>query len=108
MSLFKIPLVNEPQSFQISLAGIDYILTCKWNDMDEGGWVLDIADANTETPIVFNIPLITGANLLDGLEYLGINGELYVYTDGDQNAVPSLQSLGIESNVYFQTDVIGG
>ena len=106
MSLFIIPVLNTPQSFQIALSGIEYIITCKWNDSPEGGWVLDFADGLTETPIVANIPLVTGINLLDGLSYLNINGELYVFTDGDDFAVPTLLNLGIESKLYFSTEIV--
>ncbi len=105
MSLFKIPLTNAPQTFRIALAGQEYSMTCKFNSADEGGWVLDLANSDSGESIAANIPLITGADCLDGLEYLGINGQLYVYTAGDQNAVPTLDNLGIESNLYFQTDV---
>lgn len=100
----QIPVTNEPQSFQIALAGKDYILTCKWNDAEEGGWVLDFADADTETPIVANVPLITGRNILDGLAYLGIGGELWVYVNGDETAVPTLLNLGVEGFLYFVTE----
>ncbi|CAB4149493.1 hypothetical protein UFOVP558_3 [uncultured Caudovirales phage] len=104
MANFQIPLQNVPQSFQIALAGIEYILTCKWNDSADAGWVIDLADALTSTPIVANIPLVTGVDLLAGLEYLGIPGKLFVFTDGDDFAVPTLDNLGVESNVYFQTE----
>ncbi len=106
--LFKIPLQNIPQTFQIQLGGVNYLMTCKWNSAPEAGWVLDLADVNTGLPIAANIPLITGADLLEGLAYLGINGKLYVYTDGGDFSVPTLDNLGVESNLYFQTDVIGG
>lgn len=108
MSTFQLPLTNVPQSFQLTLAGIEYLMTCRWNDAADAGWVLDFADANTNVPIVSNIPLIVGADLLDGLDYLGFQGSLFVFTDGDQTAVPTLDSLGVESNVYFQTDVADG
>lgn len=103
MSTFLIPLTNVPQSFLIALGGVNYNLTCKWNDADEGGWVLDIADEN-DNPLAANIPLITGADCLAGLEYLGIEGQLVVFTDGDDTAVPTLENLGVESNLYFLTD----
>jgi hypothetical protein len=50
--------------------------------------------------------LITGADCLSGLEYLGITGQLVVFTDGDELAVPTLENLGVESNLYFLTDAI--
>lgn len=104
MAVFQIPVINLPQSFQISLGGIDYILTCKYNAQPDAGWVLDFYDADTNEPIVFNIPLVTGINLLDGLNYLGFAGELYVTTDGDEFAVPTLENLGVESFLFFQTE----
>jgi hypothetical protein len=106
MELFIIPVTNVPQKFAISLAGKDYLLTCKWNAAEEAGWVLDIADGITNEIIACNIPLITGADCLSGLEYLGISGELIVYTDGNELAVPTLENLGIESNLYFRTEIV--
>ena len=107
MSDFQIPLTNTPQQFQINLAGVDYIMVNKWNDSTDGGWVLDISDALTNTPLAFNIPLVTGCNLLSGLEYLGINGILFVSSDTDLFAVPTLNNLGIESFLYFSTSANG-
>lgn len=99
---YLLPLVNTPQVFQITLGATDYILTCKWNSSADAGWVLDFQDAITSDYIVTNIPLVTGVDLLSGLEYLDFGGSLFVYTDGDQDAVPTIDSLGVESNVYFQ------
>lgn len=106
MTIFLVPLTNIPQKFTISLGGVDYNLICRWNDAPEAGWVVDFTDANSDVPIAANIPLITGEDCLSGLEYLGINGKLIVYTDGDDTAVPTLQNLGTESNLYFGTDVV--
>lgn len=105
MTNFILPLTNVPQTFQIALAGKEYSLTCRWNDADEAGWVLDFADALTGTAIVANIPLVTGVDLLAGLEYLGFGGSFFVYTDGNTFDVPTLANLGVESNVYFQTEI---
>lgn len=106
MSVFQVPLTNIPQTFQITMAGKLYIANCRWNDSPDAGWVIDFADGLTSAPIVANIPLITGANLLSGLDYLGFQGVLFVFTDGDDEAVPTLDNLGVESNVYFSTDVV--
>lgn len=102
---FLMPLINIPQTFDIALAGVNYSLTCRWNNADEAGWVMDLSDADTQEPIASNIPLITGADCLDGLEYLGINGQMIVFTDGDDFAVPNLDNLGVNSNLYFVTEV---
>lgn len=107
MTTFILPLVNIPQTFELALAGINYQMTVKWNDSPDAGWVIDLADEN-RVPIACNIPLITGADCLSGLEYLGINGQLIVYTDGDDTAVPTLDDLGVESNLYFLTSAANG
>lgn len=103
--LFQIPLVNTPQSFEIDLAGVTYTLTVKWNDMGQS-WFLDIADSN-QVPIASGIPLITGADMLDGLAYLGIQGQLFIYTNAlaVPEAVPTLDNLGVTTNLYFSTSV---
>lgn len=106
MTNFLIPLQNIPQRFEIALAGRNYILTCKWNDSDEAGWVIDLTDADTNEPLIANLPLITGADILSGLEYLGFNGQMFIFTDGDDLAVPTLLNLGVESNLYFRTEIV--
>ncbi len=99
---YLIPLVNVPQVFQIALAGVTYTMTVKWNEQGQF-WCADIADAN-EVPIVSCMPFITGADLLDGLKYLGFGGSFYILTDGASPFdVPTLENLGIDSNLYFQT-----
>lgn len=109
-SQFTIPLTNTPQSFNIELAGANYTMVVRWNSATDSagnvaGWVMDILDQPTQDPIVGNIPFVTGADLLEGLEYLGIDGSLVVYTNGDQWAVPTLDNLGANCNLYFYTDV---
>ncbi len=108
MTTFLLPLVNVPQTFQIALGSVNYIMTCRWNDSPDGGWVMDLANADTSESIVANVPLITGGDCLAGLEYLGIGGKISVLTDGSPFAVPTLLNLGVESNAYFVTDGTGG
>jgi hypothetical protein len=105
MTTFVLPLQNVPQVFDIALAGVNYTMTCRWNAAPDAGWVLDLVNADSGVPVVANVPLITGADCLAGLEYLGINGQMIVLTDGDAFAVPTLENLGVESNLYFLTDV---
>lgn len=103
MAIFQIPLTNNNEVFEINLAGTDYLLTSKWNPAPEGGWTLDFVNAQTNASVAANVPLITGGNILEGLDYLGFNGSLFVFTDGNPDAVPTFTNLGVESNLYFQT-----
>lgn len=105
---FIIPVTNVPQTFEIPLAGNNYIMTVYWNDAPDAGWVFDLADAVTNDSIIAGIPFVTGADLLSGLDYLGIDGSLVVYTDGDPTAVPTLDNLGVDCNLYFITDAADG
>lgn len=105
-SNYLIPLENVPQQFTIDLAGTTYTLINKWNDMAQS-WYLDILDS-AQNPIVCGMPFVTGADLLAGLAYLGIDGSLIVYTNGDSSAVPTLDNLGVDSNLYFQTAAANG
>lgn len=102
---FLIPLTSTPQEFEITLAGVDYTLTVKWNDVGQS-WALDIADVDGN-PIVAFIPLVTGTDLLVGLEYLGIGGSLFVFTNAGKypDAVPTLDNLGNDINLYFYTSI---
>jgi hypothetical protein len=108
LSTYLIPVQNVPQTFDIALGGVNYTLTCRWNNALEGGWVLDIGDPTTGNTLAANIPLIAGADCLSGLEYLGIEGMLVVQTNGDPYAVPTLANLGVDSNLYFLTSVPSG
>ena len=96
----EIPLTPNAQNFTIPLGILDYELTFRWNDQDEGGWYMDIADS-TGNPLVQNIPLVTGADLLAQYKYLGIPGQLKVQTDHNTNAVPTYANLGSNSHLYF-------
>ncbi len=81
---------------------MQYRLTVQWRNTTNGGWFLDVADANS-IPIASGIPLVTGVNLLAPYTYLGIGGKLFVATDGNASAVPTYSNLGQTSHLYFVT-----
>jgi len=99
MTPFEIPLSPAPQTFSIPLNGIDYKLTVYWNKASQN-WVMNIDD-DAENPIAHGIPLLTGTNLLDQFEYLGIGGALVVQTDSAVDDVPSFSELGVTGRLYF-------
>lgn len=104
---YLIPLTPVAQNFQISLAGVVYTLTVKWNDIGQF-WIMDIADI-TNVRIVSCLPFITGDDLLDGFEYLEFGGAFFILTNGnDPFNIPTYTNLGTDSNLYFQTSVTSG
>jgi hypothetical protein len=102
MADYTIPLTAEDQIFSVSLGGTKYQLTVRWNDSDEGGWVLDIALPDNGGDILTGIPLVTGCDLLAPFDYLGINGGLVVYADGS-DLPPTVANLGDGVDLVFIT-----
>jgi len=101
MAFYEIPLSPTPQAFTIMLAGIEYRMRVVYADAPEGGWLLDI-NAQDGNPIVSGIPLVTGADLLEQYEYLGLGGGLWVATDGAPEAAPTFGNLGNASRLFFE------
>ncbi|GHV35136.1 hypothetical protein FACS1894187_07200 [Synergistales bacterium] len=101
---YKIPLTATPQSFSIVLGDIHYIVNLYWNAAEQmQSWVIDIADSDTQKPIVNGIPLVTGCNLLEQYGYLGFKGALIAYENGSDER-PGYDNLGGEANLFFVTE----
>lgn len=98
--VFEIPMTPTPQSFGIKLGQTAYQMAVKWADAVGGGWSMDLADAAGRA-IANGIPLVTGANLFAGLEYLGLTGALAVQTDHDTDAPPTFLNLGLASHLFY-------
>lgn len=92
-AVFEIPLTSRAQKFAIVLASKRYWFSLRWNDAPLGGWILDISD-NASAPVVSGIPLITGTDLLAQYAKLGFGGRLFMLTDGDLDAPPTIANLG--------------
>lgn len=100
LNAYKIPLVNIPQRFAISLNGRSFIIVCRYNP-EIPSWQLSFYDGDTEELLFDNMPLVTGVDLLAQYKHLGIDGSLIVFTDGNDTAVPTETNLGVESNLYY-------
>lgn len=100
---FVVPLINQPQTLTIALAGVTYQLRVIWNDINQA-WTLDISDQAGKA-ILQGVPLVTGEDLLSPFAYLSFNGQLIAQTDFNPSAVPTLQNLGSTGNLYFVTGV---
>jgi hypothetical protein len=98
--VLEVPLTGDAERFSITMGGVNYQLTLVYRDAAEGGWVLDVADANG-TAIVGGIPLVTGCDLLEQYSHLGFTGSLVVQTDHDPDAPPTYANLGGASHLYF-------
>lgn len=99
--LSEVPLSPQPQTFSIPILGTTYQFTVKWNTFGNN-WLLDIGDSNGN-PIATGIPLVTGSNLLEQLDYLGLGFGLYCATDADLLAVPTFANLGVAGHLFVST-----
>lgn len=100
---FRIPLKGgTPQRFTITLGQIEYQLTLRYRNIDQGGWCVDIADA-IGAAIIAGIPLVTGADLLEQYKHLNFGGRLWVQTLSDPDAVPTFDNLGSDGLLYWVT-----
>lgn len=100
MAVYEIPLSGANQTFPITLAGVEYLLSFEFRAVDDGGWQMSIADTSGAT-IISGLPLVTGADLLAQYAHLGFDGALYVTTDGDPDAVPTFANLGSIAHLYW-------
>ena len=98
---FEIPLTPSPQQFWITLANAQYSLTVRWC-WPASCWTLDVADT-AGAALATGLPLVGGDDLLTQLAYLGIGGSMIVATDGNFDADPTFDNLGVASHLYFVT-----
>lgn len=98
--VFEIPMTPTPQSFGINIGNQALNMAVKWAESKAGGWVMDVAD-QAGRAITNGIPLVTGANLFAGMEYLGLKGVLAVQTDHDTDALPTFDNLGLTSHLFY-------
>lgn len=96
----RIPLVPYAQILTLTLADTVYSLRLTFNTQGEGGWILDIADANRAV-LLAGLPLVTGADLLAQHRHIGIGGALFVTTDRNTGDVPTYDGLGTTSQLTF-------
>ena len=102
--ILEIPLQPTPQTLAVSLLNVTYNLGVWWNDDPAAQcWMLDISDAQGN-PILLGVPMITGIDLLEQYEYLGLGFHLIVQTDNDVDAVPTFANLGSNGHLYVAVE----
>ena len=99
---YEFPLRPEAQQIRIQLGTVEYIVRFGWGDTADGGWFIDISDAEA-VPLLRGLALTAGENVLQQFDYLGIAGEIRVQTDGDDLVEPTYANLGSNGKVLFIT-----
>lgn len=103
----EIPLANQPnQTYSVTISGekrnINFIITQSYN-AQAGYWVLGIYD-KTNAPIVLNIPLLCGCDLLEQYGYLDI-GHLCLVNLGDQTVeYPNDKNVGGDFELAWELE----
>ena len=98
---YEIPLSPQPQTFNISLAGVTYGFLVTWNVVN-ASWMINISDS-TGNPILSGIPMVTGADLLEQYSYLSFGFQLVAQTDNAPDVVPTFADLGTTGHLYAIT-----
>jgi len=101
MQVNEIPLSPDNQQFSIAVNGVSYQLRSLWRD--GAGWIVDLMDASG-APVVSDIPLVTGANLLSQYAYLNLGFALVVICDDPGQDYPTKTDLGIKSHLLVVTE----
>lgn len=99
MTVAEIPTAPRAQLFRITLGGVEYQITQRWNTPNNC-WFVDIADTDG-TPRLLGLMLVTGVDLLSQFAHLGIGGQMVVQTDHDADVVPNYTSLGDTGHLYY-------
>lgn len=100
-TLSEIPIPSPPCTLSVTLPTGTFGFRLVYADADEGGWILDIADA-AGAPLVCGIPLVTGSDLLKPYAYLGFGGRLFVLDAADPASPPGFNDLGTNARLYFE------
>ena len=108
IQVFRIPLTNTSQNFNINLSGIPLTLITRWNQFMPA-WELGFKDTNSQESIYSFVPLVTGTDLISQFKYNGIlPGILLCFTDGNADDIPTQTNLGLSSNLFYITGYPNG
>ena len=105
-TIYEVPLSATPQTLNVVIGPSTYQLAFKFmnSPRDAGFWIMDISDS-VGNAIVCGIPLVTGADLLAQYGYLGIQGQMFVRTDGGSpDDTPTFTNLGSSCHLYVATN----
>lgn len=97
-TVYEVPLSSQPQRFLITLVGVQYQVTLRWN-IPSQVWIINLADANGNA-IVNGIPLVTGRDLLEPYGYLDLGFQLFAQTDNATVVPPAYANLGTAGHLF--------
>lgn len=99
MNVFLIPVARRAQRFQIALSDKRYTIQIRWNRPNQA-WVMDISDEKSEV-VANGIMVVSGADLLNQLNYLGFGGAIIAQSTLDVMAIPTYEGLGTTDWLYY-------
>jgi len=100
MAFNEIPLSPDNQLFSYAIRGVSYQFRVLWRG---DCWILDISDSN-DVLIIGGIPLVTGVNLMEQHQYMGLGFGLVVICDVSGQDYPTETDLGSLSHLYVITE----
>jgi len=100
---YELPVQPFPVTFQVSVKDVDYGFRTQYRETDEGGWLLDLFDANN-LPLAMGIPLVVGLDLLYQYNHLAIGFALLV-SCLEGRTTPTYQSLGPQDRLLLIVEV---
>lgn len=98
-TVYEIPTSPKPQTFSITLSGVQYQCALRWN-VTAACWLFDLRDSSGAL-IIGSVPVIPGVNLLEQFDYLELGGTLVAQVDYDAAAVPTFDNLGSTGHLYW-------
>ena len=100
--VFRVPLEAFPQTFRVTLSGIEVEISTSWNDA-MNLWVMSMKDYVADKMLIGAIALVPGVDLLEQYEYLGFGARMVVYNNQNPAKIPDLDDLGGATNLYYLT-----
>lgn len=100
MAFSEVLLSPDNQQFSLAVKGNTFSFRVLWRDIC---WMLDISD-NAGATIIAGIPLVTGTDLMEPFNHLGLGFSLLVVCDVPGQDYPTETDLGTRSHLYIITE----
>lgn len=101
MAILEIPLNPYPELFQIEINGTPFYLRTHWNVAMQR-WTIDVGLGENDW-LIRNLALVSGVDLLEQYEHLGLGFELRLWVDGNIEGEATFENLGNEARLLVVT-----